>query len=59
MPGAHAPGGWEVTTEMATVPCTDLGAMAAEVWPPIETSYLSRRTGDGVGAWEVARPTGR
>jgi dTDP-4-amino-4,6-dideoxygalactose transaminase len=25
---------------MATVPFTDLGAMAAEVWPSIETSYL-------------------
>jgi dTDP-4-amino-4,6-dideoxygalactose transaminase len=26
---------------MATVPFTDLGAMAAEVWPSIETTYLS------------------
>lgn len=59
MPGAHAPGGWEATTEMATVPFTDLEAMAADVWPSIETSYLSWRTADGVGAWEVARPTGR
>jgi hypothetical protein len=46
MPGADAPGGWEVTTVMATMPFTDLGAMAAEVWPSIETSDLGWRTGE-------------